>query len=81
MLLSHSFYFSHFCYIITSYLFHHFQNVISIHTVSGTYHTATINRHTRTETSMIIDRIKFSANSAISLFRELFFGMLQRHSR
>lgn len=54
---------------------------INLHTVSGTYHTATISRQTRTKPPMIPARIKFSANKAIPLPREPPPGMIQRRSR
>ena len=61
--------------------FLHYHNLISFHTVSGTYHTATINRHARTKPPITPPIMKFSANRAIPPPREPPPGTIQRHIR
>ena len=54
---------------------------ISRYTVSGTYHTATINRHARMKPPITPPIIKFNANRAIPPPREPPPGTIQRHIR
>ena len=54
---------------------------ISRYTVSGTYHTATISRHTRTKPPITPPIMKFNANRAIPPPREPPPGTIQRHIR
>lgn len=66
--------------------FPHFHDAIcyprmSRYAVSGTYHTATISRHTRTKPPITPPIIKLKINSAILPPKERPPGMIQRHIR